>query len=339
MERSRLLAWVLVLALTVPLAVTAQQGGPAATFTPEQLEQVAAPIALYPDPLLAQVLMASTYPLEVVQATRFLKDNPNLKGDQLNEKLKDQTWDDSVKSLVEFPEVLTLMDGKLDWVQKLGDAFLAQQKDLLAAVQRLRARAQAQGNLKSTPQQTVAVQPAAPVTVQPSQPQTVVVQQPPATVITIEPTNPQVVYVPSYNPTVVYGAWPYPAAPPKRDGLYWPTNPGEPPSPLGPFVAKARGEGYSKSSSAPVPYWGYYFRILTAQGKDAPGGAYDYLAHGRLLGGFALVAYPAQYGVSGVMTFIVNQDGVVYQKDLGPNSASLARAMKQFNPDSTWQKV
>jgi hypothetical protein len=129
------------------------------------------------------------------------------------------------------------------------------------------------------------------------------------------------------------------SSPGKRDGLYWPTKPGEPPSPLGPFVARARGEGYSKASSAPVAYWGYYFRILTAQGKDAPGGAYDYLAHGHLMGGFALVAYPAQYGVSGVMTFIVNQDGVVYQKDLGPNSAAIARAMKQFNPDSTWQKV
>ncbi|HXJ80613.1 MAG TPA: DUF2950 family protein, partial [Candidatus Methylomirabilis sp.] len=129
------------------------------------------------------------------------------------------------------------------------------------------------------------------------------------------------------------------STPGKRDGLYWPTKPGETPSPLGPLVARARGEGYSKRSAAPVAYWGYYYRILTAQGKDAPGGAYDYMAHGRLLGGFALVAFPAQYGVSGVMTFIVNQDGVVYQKDLGPNSAAIARAMKQFNPDSTWQKV
>ena len=125
----------------------------------------------------------------------------------------------------------------------------------------------------------------------------------------------------------------------KRDGLYWPTKPGEPPSPLGPLVARARGEGYAKRSANPVAYWGYHYRILTAQGKDAPGGAYDYLAHGKLMGGFALVAYPAQYGVSGVMTFIVNQDGVVYQKNLGPNSAAIARAMKQFNPDSTWQKV
>ena len=129
------------------------------------------------------------------------------------------------------------------------------------------------------------------------------------------------------------------SSPGKRDGLYWPTNPGEPPSPLGPLVARARGEGYSKRSPDPVTYWGYYYRILTAQGKDAPGGAYDYLAHGHLMGGFALVAYPARYGMSGVMTFIVNQDGVVYQKDLGQKSAAIARAMKQFNPDSTWKKI
>jgi hypothetical protein len=125
LERSRLLAWLLVLTLTAPLAATAQPGGATATFTGEQLEQLAAPIALYPDPLLAQVLMASTYPLEIVQAARFVKDNPNLKGDQLDEKLRDQTWDDSVKSLVAFPQVLALLDQKLDWVQKLGDAVLA----------------------------------------------------------------------------------------------------------------------------------------------------------------------------------------------------------------------
>jgi Protein of unknown function (DUF2950) len=129
------------------------------------------------------------------------------------------------------------------------------------------------------------------------------------------------------------------SSPGKRDGLYWPTNPGEPLSPLGPLVARARAEGYAKRSPNPIAYWGYYYRILTAQGKDAPGGAYDYLAHGRLMGGFALVAYPAQYGVSGVMTFIVNHDGVVYQKDLGPRTAAIALAMKEFNPDGTWKKV
>jgi hypothetical protein len=228
--RTRLLAWFLMLALGGPLPVTAQPsppaaappGGSAPVFTPEQLEQVAAPIALYPDPLLAQVLMASTYPLEVVQAARFVKANPNLQGDQLNEKLKEQTWDDSVKSLVSFPQILDLMNEKLDWTQALGDAFLADEKGVLDAVQRLRARAQAQGNLKSTAEQTVTVEPAAAPPPPPAgAPQTVVVQQQPASVIKIEPASPQVIYVPSYNPTVVYGAWPYPAYPP-----YYPYPPG-----------------------------------------------------------------------------------------------------------------
>ena len=228
MQRSRLLVWLLVMMLLAPETVGAQQPAapPAAStaFTPEQLEQLAAPIALYPDPILAQVLMASTYPLEVVQAARFVKDNPNLKGDQLDEKLKEQTWDDSVKSLVSFPQVLSLMDGKLDWTQKLGDAVLDQQKELMDAVQRLRARAQKEGNLKSTAEQTVTTEPAAAAPPAPGQPppsQTVVVQQAPAQVITIEPASPQVVYVPSYNPTVVYGSWPYPAYPP-----YYPYPPG-----------------------------------------------------------------------------------------------------------------
>ena len=170
MQRSRLLAWLLVVMLAAPEAVVAQpaastaaQPAASAAFTPEQLEQLAAPVALYPDPLLAQTLMASTYPLEIVQAARFVKDNPNLKGDQLNEKLKEQTWDDSVKSLVSFPQVLSLMDGKLDWTQKLGDAVLDQQKELMDAIQRLRARAQKEGNLKSTPEQKVTVEPAAAV--------------------------------------------------------------------------------------------------------------------------------------------------------------------------------
>ena len=124
----------------------------------------------------------------------------------------------------------------------------------------------------------------------------------------------------------------------KRDGLYWRTKPGEPPSPLGPLVVRARGEGYGGHQQG-TPYHGYLFRILTAQGPAASDGAYSYMAHGRMIGGFALVAYPAQYGVSGVMTFIVNHEGVVYQKDLGPDTASIARAMKLYNPDSTWKKA
>jgi hypothetical protein len=129
------------------------------------------------------------------------------------------------------------------------------------------------------------------------------------------------------------------STPGKQDGLYWPTKDGEPPSPLGSLVVRARGEGYSRREQQPIAYWGYYYRILTAQGKDAPGGAYDYVAKGHMIGGFGLVAFPAQYGVSGVMTFMVNHDGVVYEKDLGPNTATIARAMKAFNPDSGWKKV
>ena len=216
LKRSKALSCALVLVLVVPAA--GQQTGSsvpapgpptgtsAPAFTPEQLEQIAAPVALYPDPLLAQVLMASTYPLEVVQAARFVKDHQDLKGDQLNEKLKDQSWDDSVKSLVSFPEVLSLMDGKLDWTQQLGDATIGQEKELMDAIQRLRARAQAQGNLKSTQEQTVTVEPAPPAA--PGQ------ATPAQQTIVIQPASPDVVYVPSYNPTVVYGSWPYPAYPP-----------------------------------------------------------------------------------------------------------------------------
>jgi Protein of unknown function (DUF2950) len=126
----------------------------------------------------------------------------------------------------------------------------------------------------------------------------------------------------------------------KRDGLHWEAKPDEKPSPLGPLVAAARSEGYGpKQGGAAAPYYGYYYRILTAQGSDAPGGAYSYLGHGRMIGGFALVAFPAQYGVSGVMSFLVNHDGIVYQKDLGPHTAAVARAMKGFNPDASWKKV
>jgi hypothetical protein len=125
----------------------------------------------------------------------------------------------------------------------------------------------------------------------------------------------------------------------KRDGLYWETKPGEQPSPLGPLVARARGEGYKGADGKPIPYHGYYYKLLTGQGKNAPGGAYDYLVRGKMMGGFGMVAYPAQYGSSGIMTFIVNHDGVVYQKDLGPKTASIAQSMTRFNPDKTWTAV
>ncbi len=129
--------------------------------------------------------------------------------------------------------------------------------------------------------------------------------------------------------------------PGKKDGLYWEAAPGEEESPLGPAIGEAVNKGYmqKQASDQPIPYHGYYYRILTAQGKDAPDGAYDYVVDGKMIGGFALVAYPAKYGNSGVMTFIVNQDGVVYQKNLGKDTAKIAQAMNTFDPDKTWAKV
>ena len=170
-----------------------------------QLDQLVAPIALYPDALVAQVLMASTYPLEVVQADRWAKTNKTLKGDKLDDALTKQDWDDSVKALVATPTVLTMMNDDLDWTQKLGDAVLAQQADVMDAVQRLRSLAQANGKLATTEQQTVTV-----------------TQEADKPVIVIAPASPEIVYVPYYEPAVVYGAWPYPAYPP----YYFPPAPG-----------------------------------------------------------------------------------------------------------------
>ncbi|MBP1747198.1 MAG: hypothetical protein H6Q54_1813, partial [Deltaproteobacteria bacterium] len=128
------------------------------------------------------------------------------------------------------------------------------------------------------------------------------------------------------------------STPGTKDGLYWEAKPGEEESPLGDFAARATREGYKKTSNKPIPYHGYYFKILKAQGKNAPGGAYDYVIKERMIGGFAMAAYPAQYGSSGVMTFIVNHDGIVYEKNLGKDTAKIAQAMKLFNPDKTWKK-
>jgi len=126
----------------------------------------------------------------------------------------------------------------------------------------------------------------------------------------------------------------------KRDGLYWPTRPGERPSPIGPLIAEARAAGYTRPEPGKrSPYNGYLFRLLLSQGPAAPGGAYDFVVKGHMIGGFAVVAFPAKYGVSGIMTFIVSHDGVVYQKDLGPKTPQIAEAMKPYNPDRTWQKT
>jgi len=144
---------------------------------------------------------------------------------------------------------------------------------------------------------------------------------------------------PDYDKIHVY-AQKFQSDPGKKNGLYWETKPGEEPSPLGPLVAQAREQGYFKNtSSEPVPYHGYYFKMLTAQGLHAQGGEYNYIVDGKMYGGFAVIAYPAEYGNSGIMTFIVNNDGVVYQKDLGRDTEQIAMAMKLFDPDETWTRV
>lgn len=127
--------------------------------------------------------------------------------------------------------------------------------------------------------------------------------------------------------------------PGERNGLFWPTDPGEEPSPLGELAAAASAEGYVRRETGPTPYHGYYYRILTAQGSNAPGGAMDYLVEGKMALGFAVVAYPAEYGNSGIMTFIMGDEGVVYQKDLGPDTPKLVPAMNLFDPGPGWQKV
>ncbi len=185
----------LSLQMGVPPGLLAQGAEEPKPFTQEELDQVVAPVALHPDSLLAQILMASTYPLEVVQAERWAKQNKDLKGDALTAALEKQNWDPSVKSLVNFPPVLQMMSEKLDWTQKLGDAFIAQEKEVMQTVQKLRKKAEEQGNLKTTKEQKVSV------------------EQETKTII-IEPADPQVVYVPTYNPAVVYGTWWYPAPPP-----------------------------------------------------------------------------------------------------------------------------
>jgi hypothetical protein len=125
----------------------------------------------------------------------------------------------------------------------------------------------------------------------------------------------------------------------RKDGLYYPVKAGERPSPLGPLVAGARAEGYAKGEKGkPVPYYGYYYRILRAQGPDAKGGDYDYVARGRMIGGHALLAWPASYENSGVMTFMINHEGVVYEKDLGPQTVAEAQKITRFNPDKSWKR-
>ncbi|HSN39116.1 MAG TPA: DUF3300 domain-containing protein [Burkholderiales bacterium] len=201
--RTTLLALPIAISLAVAPVVSAQTypppppaGAPArAEFSQEDLDRMLAPIALYPDALLSQILMASTYPLEVVQAARWSRANPGLRGDRAVRAVERKDWDPSVKSLVAFPQILAMMDAKLEWTERLGDAFLAQEPQVMDSVQHLRQRAYAAGTLRSDDRIRV---------------------EPQGSVIVIVPADPEIVYVPYYDPTVVYGTWWWPEPP-----VYW----------------------------------------------------------------------------------------------------------------------
>ena len=208
------LAAVLALLNTSMLPAFAQQPEQAQpAFDRKEIEQLVAPIALYPDALLTHVLMGATYPFEIVQAARWREENSDIKGEELERAMQEQSWDESVKALAAFPQVLRMMNEKLDWTQRLGEAFLAQQEDVFAAVQDLRQRAEAAGNLKSSRELRVTQAP----------------RDGGGPVYEIEPAGPDEVYVPVYDPTVVYGAWPYDDYPPyywyprnwRRDRVIW----------------------------------------------------------------------------------------------------------------------
>jgi len=241
MLRCRRALLALAIILATPFAAIAQGSSTAPAQTPpqqsdnpllkpEQLEALVAPIALYPDALLANVLAASTYPLEVVEAARWAKEHGDLKGDQLKAEVGKKAWDDSIKALVSTASVLDMMNDKLDWTKSLGDAVLAQQPDVMDAIQRLREKARANNKLVSTKQQKVTVQ-----------------KQENRQVIVIEPTDPNTMYVPYYEPAVVYGTWPYADYPPYYFGY---------PSYIGAGVVAAGlafGAGYA------LARWGNYW--------------------------------------------------------------------------------
>jgi hypothetical protein len=242
MDTIALRAFAVALVLSLPHAAVAQAQTPPAQpasapsqqlLTAAQVDALVAPIALYPDALLSEILMASTYPLEIVEADRWGVANKNLKGDALKAAVDQQSWDDSVKSLIATPDVLHMMSQRLSWTQQLGDAVLAQQPDVMDAIQRLRMKAQANNKLASNEQQAVSTQ-----------------QQDGRQVIVIAPTQPNTIYVPYYDPAVVYGPWPYPASPP----YYWPA-PG--------YIAAgviatglAFGAGYALGRWVGGGYWG-----------------------------------------------------------------------------------
>jgi len=222
--------FLFVFLVTMSLAPVSGRTAEDAVFTQAELDQAMAPVALYPDSLLSQILMAATYPDQVAEAAAWSKANPDAKGDDAVKAVEHKAWDPSVASLVAFPQVLAMMGDKPDWVKQMGDAFLAEPDTVMDTVQTLRKKAKDAGNLSTSSQQTVTEDTSA--------------QQ---TIIKIESADPQVIYVPTYNPTIVYGTWWWPAYPP----YYWPPPPG-----YGFAVGIASGIGFGIGIAITNSIWG-----------------------------------------------------------------------------------
>ena len=322
------LIWASIV-LYSPLSVYAQAASDTANPGPttDELHQLVAPIALYPDALVGQILAASQYPTQVVEAARWLQTNSGLSPEQLAQGANSQSWDPSVKSLTAFPNVLDNMNTNLSWTSALGEAYYSDPQGVLQAVQVMRAQAQAAGTLKSNSQQTVT-----------TQGQTIIIQ----------PADPQVIYVPQYNPTVVYGA---PVA----------AYPGYSGADLALTGVLAFGAGIAVAALiSSSDGWGYNnwntnwhggnvtynknvyvsntnnYHAWNNNSSNWNKNTKDYVVDGRMTGGFAVLAYPAKYRSTGVMTFLVDADGNVLQNDLGPKTDELAKAIDSYSPDGSW---
>jgi Protein of unknown function (DUF2950)/Protein of unknown function (DUF3300) len=218
---------------------------------------------------------------------------------------------------MQFPTVLANLAKNLAWTSSLGQAYEYHGSDLMAAVQLMRAKAQAAGTLQSNAHITVT--------------------QPSSGVIVIQPANPQVVYVPQYNPTIVYGQRIISTSG-KQDGLYWPASKTQNASPLGDLSQLPKSSLSSYSGDQPLVVDDYSLRILTSQGPDAPGGAMNYIVDGKMIG-VSILATPVKYGETGIMTIMISQEGMVYERDFGPDTLKLAGAIQDYNPDDNWSEV
>src|SRR3984885_4738712 len=322
------LIWASIV-LYSPLSVYAQTAGDTANPGPsvDELHQLVAPIALYPDSLVGQILAASQYPTQIVEAQRWMQSNSGLSPEQLAQGANSQSWDPSVKSLTAFPKVLDNINTNLSWTSALGEAYYSDPQGVLQAVQVMRAQAQAAGTLKSNSQQTVT-----------TQGQTIIIQ----------PADPQVIYVPQYNPTVVYGA-PV-AAYPGYSGadlaltgvLAFGAG-----IAVGALISSSDGWGYNNWNTnwhgGNVTYnKNVYvsntnnYHAWNNNSSNWNKNTNDYVVDGRMTGGFAVLAYPAKYRSTGVMTFLVDADANVLQNDLGPKTDELAKAIDSYSPDGSW---